>query len=109
MSQFKNNAHIVNSWSLASFAKQFTAVKEAQFVNKDTAEVFTKLAFCKEDNAPVFVQYGQSIPEGFDPKVDLKGHLDQYKVLEMANDVKDQYYVLAKESDSAWQTIDLGI
>lgn len=104
MSQTNNN--IKNSWSLASFAKEFgKCVSMAHFVNKSTGEEFDSLAFkqCKDDKDSTLVGFGKSL--GKLTKAEIANQFHDLQVVELNASDGKRHFKLCLKGQTTWEDL----
>lgn len=102
------NSLIQASYTWAEFRAMFAKTSLAKFVDEETGESFTKVAFIRSDDTKVFVGFSQKL--GVLSKEQLlaqRGELRIVKRLKVnATSSEDVVYTLCKGSDSAWEDLD---
>lgn len=94
---------IKNSWSLLTFAKTHgKKMQVGNFTNSETGEQFKSCIFGEGDSR-VFVSFSQNLGE-LTPR-QIATRKDSLQVVQLESGT----YKLCKQSDNAWEDVDLGL
>lgn len=96
---------ITNSWSLTSFASNYSRVQVAPFRNSETGDAFKSVVFTKSDGSRTFVRFSQNLGE-LTPK-EIAASKDNLQVVQL----ESGNYTLCKQGEggSTWEDVDLGL
>ena len=93
---------ITNSWSLTSFARNYTRVQVAPFRNSETGDAFKSVVFTKADGSRDFVRFSSNLGELTPAEIKERAHKLQVVQLESGN------YTLCNQGEgSTWEDVDL--
>lgn len=106
------NVGIKNSWSLLSFASQFSKMKVTNdLTNTQTGEVFKSCAFIGHDGSVTLVGFSSNlstIDSKADAKVISKQIAQQKDSLQVVL-LESGNYKLCKAGTDSWEEVDLGL
>lgn len=94
---------IKNSWSLISFAKRYSKMKVAPFINKETGENFKSCAFIDSDGDVTLVGFSSNLGE-LTPK-EIASQKDDLQVIQL----ESGSYKLCRAGHDTWEDVDLGL
>lgn len=99
-----NRSEIINRSSFRSFYSEHKPMKRAQFTNRESGEVFTKLVFPEHrDDKGNYLMLAFSSNLGELTKAELQSQLDHLQVVQL----ESGSYILCKAGEGQWEDVEL--
>ena len=97
-------ANNLPSWTLLNFARTFgPTFQVGEFVNKETAEVFKSCILTNKEGERTFLHFSSKMGPLTPAQIAAQKHDLQVVQIESGS------YILCKQGENTWQTVDLGL